>query len=217
LQVNVLGTCNVLEAVRKYGCRMVFASSCEVYGTTSEVAAPEAAPLNPHSPYAASKAGADRLCYAYVKTYGLNAIIVRPCNVYGPRQKDGPGGAVIPRFVSRALRGEPLVVFGSGQQQREYMHVDDLVDGYLLLLNRTVPPGETINLGTGETPSIKETAEFIASRLNAKVTHGEARPGEVQRFTLDSSKARQLGFRPRVTFREGLDQYIQWRRSLVGR
>jgi dTDP-glucose 4,6-dehydratase len=213
LSVNVMGTFNVLEALRKYGGRLLYASSCEVYGTSQEKAVSETAELRPHSPYAASKTAADRLCFAYCKTYELDITIARPCNIYGSRQKGRRGGAVIPIFVDRALAQQPLVVYGTGEQSREYMHVDDLVAAYNLVIEKTGLQGEAINFGTGETPSIKEIAEFIAHRLDASIEYGPSRPGEVKEFRLDCTKARQLGFVPRVLFWEGLEQYIQWRKT----
>ncbi len=212
--VNVLGTHNVLEAVRKIGSRLIYASSCEVYGFHSEGATPETAELRPHSPYAASKAAADRMCFAYWKTYHCNVTIVRPCNIYGPRQKSGRGGAVIPIFVDRALGLQDLIVHGTGEQRREYMHVDDLVSAYDKILNTTDLQGEAVNFGTGETPSIKEVAHFIASKLGTSVQYGPGRAGEVEGFVLDCSKARQLGFTPAVRFWEGLERYIEWKMSL---
>ena len=116
LDVNVTGTYNILEAVREYGSRLIYSSSCEVYGASLSGPTTEASELRPHSPYAASKAAADRLCFAYWKTYGTDVTIVRPCNIYGPRQRSGPGGAVIPIFVGRALGGKNLVVYGTGDQ-----------------------------------------------------------------------------------------------------
>ena len=214
LFVNVTGTYNVLEAVKKYGTRLIYASSCEVYGdATSITPLTETADLRPHSPYAASKAAADRLCFAYWKTYGVNVTIVRPCNIYGPRQKGGQGGAVIPIFVERALGHQPLIVYGTGEQRREYMYVDDLVATYMLALERNDLEGEVINAGTGESPSIQEIATFIAKRLETTIEHGPGRSGEVMGFSLDSSKARELGFSPRLTFWEGLERYINWKQS----
>ena len=214
LFVNVTGTYNVLEAVKKYGSRLIYASSCEVYGSSATVSpADETADLRPHSPYAASKVAADRLCFAYWKTYGVHVTIVRPCNIYGPRQKGGQGGAVIPIFVERALGHSPLVVYGSGEQRREYMYVDDLVAIYMLALGRDDLDGEVINAGTGESPSIKEIADFISKRLDTTFEHGPARSGEVMGFSLDSSKARELGFSPQLTFWEGLERYINWKQG----
>ena len=213
LDVNVMGTYNVLEAVREYGSRLIYSSSCEVYGASLSGPTTEASELRPHSPYAASKAAADRLCYAYWKTYGTDVTIVRPCNIYGPRQRSGPGGAVIPIFVRRALDGKNLVVYGTGDQTREYMHVKDLAKVYCMVLDRTDLAGEAINFGTGESPSIKEIAKFIAQKLDTDVEYGPARPGEVSRFELSSERACQLGFTPRMSFWEGLERYIQHQQS----
>ncbi|MEX2431194.1 MAG: NAD-dependent epimerase/dehydratase family protein [Dehalococcoidia bacterium] len=211
IAANVNGTFNVLEATRETGARMVFGSSCEVYGSGHGGLLTEASELRPYSPYAASKAAADRLCFAYHRTYGLDVTVVRPCNIYGEGQKAGKGGAVIAIFVERALNNEPLVVFGDGAQTREYMNVDDLVAGYELVLQRDGLAGETVNLGTGESVSIKTIAQLVAKRFNATVMTGPVRPGEVPSFELDSAKARALGFTPRVSFADGLDRYMSWR------
>jgi dTDP-glucose 4,6-dehydratase len=112
-------------------------------------------------------------------------------------------------YFRTLLARQPLVVYGTGQQRREYIHVDDLVFAYELVLGKTSLTGEVINFGTGETPSIKEIAGFIGRKLDAPVEHGPARPGEVTRFTLDSTKARHLGFAPRVPLWKGLEGYIE--------
>ena len=214
LLTNVIGTFNVLEGVRKHGCRLIYGSSCEVYGSpASPGPINENADLRPHSPYAASKASADRLCFAYWKTYGIDVTIARPCNIYGPRQKGGIGGAVIPIFVERALGNQPLVVYGSGSQRRQYMHVDDLVSAYMLVLEKPSLAGEVFNFGTDDNPSIKEIAEFVARQCDSTVEYGQPRPGEVQAFVLDNTKAYQLGFAPKVGFWDGLTRYIDWRRG----
>lgn len=210
-RVNVLGTQNILEAALQYDARVIHASSCEVYGSARPLPVPEEGHLKPHSPYAASKAGADRLAFAYSETFGLDVTIVRPCNIYGERQKEGVGGGVIAIFISRALDGKPLTIFGDGQQSREYMHVSDVVSAYDLILNRTDLAGETLNCGTGETISIKEIAEFVASRFGTTLEQGPPRPGEVDMFLLDSSKIEKLGFKHRVGFRDGLSRYVDWR------
>ena len=216
LMANVIGTNVVLEAVRRQGCRLVYASSCEVYGSAGGAAISEQHELRPHSPYAASKAGADRLCFAYWKTYATDITIVRPCNIYGPKQKGGVGGAVIAIFVDRALAGRELTVFGTGEQRREYMYVDDLVAGYMQILERPDLSGEVINLGTGETPSVLEIANIIGQRLGVAIEHAPPRAGEVDGFFLDSSKAQQLGIRPGVRFVDGVEKYINWRRGKAG-
>lgn len=208
LEVNVLGTLNLLEAVRRSGARMVHASTCEVYGHALTWPVTEHAELRPHSPYAASKAAADRLCFSYFTTYGTDITIMRPCNIYGERQKTGAGGAVIPILTGLATTGQPLTVFGRGDQRREYMHVKDLVEAYDLVLNRPDLSGETLNVGTGETPSVMEIAEFIAGRSGVSISHEPGRPGEVPRFALDGSRIRELGFSPRTRFWDGLSRYV---------
>ena len=212
LAANVMGTYNVLEAVRRQECRLVYSSTCEVYGA-HHGAVTETSDLRPNSPYAASKAAADRLCFAYNQTYGVDVVIVRPSNVYGVRQKSGKGGAVIPIFVEKALGHIPLTVFGTGEQRRQYIHVEDLVRGYELVIGRTDLQGEVINFGTADTPSIKEIAEFISQQLDTSVEYVPARLGEVPGFKLDSSKAAQMGFSPNVSFWDGLGSYIEWRKS----
>ena len=142
--VNLDGTINVLEAARRWGSRVVFGSSCEVYGASDGLPVPETAPLRPYSPYSASKAAADRMCYAYHMSYGLDVTIVRPSNVYGERQKSGRGGAVIPIFSSLAAAGKPLTVFGTGAQTREYIHVSDLVAAYDMIVGRGDLAGATV-------------------------------------------------------------------------
>jgi dTDP-glucose 4,6-dehydratase len=212
--VNILGTQNILDAAVQHDVRVIYGSSCEVYGSAKPQPVTEESALKPHSPYAASKAGADRMAFAYYESYGLNVTIMRPCNIFGERQKEGRGGAVIPIFTNNALQRKPLTIFGDGEQRREYMHVADVVAAYDLVLNRSDLAGETLNCGTGETISIKEIASFIAQRLGVAVVHGPARPGEIESFLLDSSKITSLGFRPRVKLLEGLERYVQWREEL---
>jgi dTDP-glucose 4,6-dehydratase len=212
LEVNAIGTMNVLEAVRRSGSKMIYSSSCEVYGYTQELPVTEEFGLSPHSPYAASKAAADRMCFAFYKSYGLDVTIVRPCNIYGERQRAGKGGAVIPIFVSSALAEMPLKIFGDGSQRREYMHVSDLVDAYDLVARSSNLSGVTLNVGTGETPSIREIAEFVVDKMSATIVYEQPRPGEVLGFCLDASRVLSLGFSPKIDFWEGLLSYIEWSR-----
>ena len=209
LDVNVRGTLNVLEAVRRTGARLIYASSCEAYGYGNNSPLTEDTPLRPYSPYAASKAAADRMCFAYHKSFGIDVTILRPSNVYGPRQKAGTGGAVIPIFMSLAAESKPLRVFGSGEQRREYLHINDLVNAYDLVLGRDDLAGKTLNVGSGETPSIKEIADFISERMGVPVVNEPPRPGEVPGFVLNSSLIRSLGFEPRIGFWAGIEDYLK--------
>ena len=208
LDVNIGGTLNILEVVRRTGARLIFASSCEAYGHAVESPVKESAELRPYSPYAASKAAADRMCFAYSNSFGVDVTIVRPSNVYGERQKSGRDGAVIPIFTNLAKAGKSLKVFGTGQQRREYTHVTDIVQAYDLILRRDDLSGLAVNVGSGQTPSIVEIASFIAERTGVDVTHEPPRPGEVPGFHLDSSLIRSYGYEPKVEFWDGLSCYL---------
>ena len=209
LDVNAGGTLNLLEAVRHSGVRMIHASTCEVYGYAGDILIDESSEIKPHSPYAASKLAAERMCFAYHTSYGVDVTIVRPSNVYGERQKTGRGGAVIPIFATLASQKKPLTVFGDGSQTREYIHVEDLISAYDMILRRSDLSGVTLNVGTGETPSIREIAVFISKKMDVPVQYGPARPGEVPGFALDSSKVKQMGFVPKIKFWDGLARYLE--------
>lgn len=212
MEVNTRGTLNVLEAARKTGARVIHTSTCEVYGKPERVPILENAELRPHSPYAASKAAADRLCYAYFQTYKLPVTILRFFNIYGERQKESKFGAVIPIFVSQALHGEPIKVFGAGEQTRDYLHVSDVIEGYIKTLEHTELAGEVVNFGTGRGARIKDIAEYVAGKLGSKVEYINPRAGEASGMIADSSKAKRLlGWEAKVDIYEGLDRYMKWR------
>ena len=212
-QVNILGALNVLEATRKFRNRLIFISTCEVYGGDEEHRPiKETQELKPQSPYAASKAAADRLGYAYFRTYGINLTIVRPFNVFGPRQKDQKGGALIPIFIRQALEKKPLTIYGDGGQTRDYTYIDDLIEAYLLVLKNNQLRGKVINFGTGKETSILEIAKYISKKLRAKINYVKSRPGEVQHFIADISKAKKLGFQPTIDIWTGIDKCIAWQK-----
>ena len=214
VDVNVVGTFNILEAVRANGIRMIHASTCEVYGDGHDLKAnellDETAEMKPNSPYAATKAGADRLCYSYYKSFGVPVTIVRPFNIFGERQKSGTFGALIPILVRKAMTGDTLTVFGDGLATRDYLHVSDLVRAYELVLETIGLEGKSINFGSGVNTSVNDIATYIAKKFNAEIKHGPARPGEVQRFPADISYAKSLGFSPKISIYEGIDRYIDW-------
>lgn len=215
LSVNLFGTYYVLEAVKHFQTRLIYASSCEVYGAPlNHLPIAESAELRPHSPYAASKVAADRLCFSYITTYNTNVTIVRPFNVFGPFQKMGAGGAVIPIFVDFASRNQPLVVYGDGNQKRDYLYIDDLVKAYDSVYNNPELNGQVINFGTGKETKIIDIAQYIAKKFHVKVLHKVARPGEVAHFMADITKAKKFGFKPSVDIWTGIDQYINWYHDL---
>ncbi len=214
IETNVKGTLNILEAMRNANSKapsLIYWSTCEVYGAPLQGKLSECSELRPQSPYAASKAAADRLCYAYYKTYGLNITIVRPFNIFGERQKIGVGGAVIPTFVEQAMNNQPLTISGSGKQTRDYLNVKDVIRAFDIILQNKNLSGQTINFATGINTSILEIARYIAKKFNTKIIHTSPRPGEVIAFPADCHKAKSLGFRPSIPIWEGIDNYINWR------
>jgi len=215
VSVNVLGTYNVLEAVRKNGNRLILASSCEVYGDGHSLKKgeklSERAELKPNSPYAASKAAADRMAYSYFKSFGTDVTIVRPFNIYGERQKNGTFGALIPILVAKAMRGEDLTVFGDGSAERDYTHISDLVRAYEIVLSQhEAMRGKTINFANGESVSVKDIAAYVAKKFGVNIINGPVRPGEVQRFPADITLAKSFGYAPKVDVWNGIERYIKW-------
>jgi nucleoside-diphosphate-sugar epimerase len=225
VEVNVLGTFALLEAVRRFGAphvRTVVASSCEVYGPIPPALAfqNEEAPMYPRSPYAASKIAGDRLAYAHALTYLMDLVILRPCNIYGPGQRAGALGAVIPTLARQALLGRPLHVTGTGEQTREFLHVEDLVRAYLAVLDGpTRHAGATYNVGSGEVYSILHLATLIRDWLAPEVPINltGARIADVTGFRLDSVFFRgSYGWAPRIEFKAGLQAYCTWLKATMG-
>lgn len=212
IKTNVMGTVNILNAVKESGNKLIYGSSCEVYGDghPNDGKLSETAELRPNSPYAASKAAADRICHSYFKTFGTNITIVRPFNIFGERQKAGQFGALVPILVNKAMHKENLIIFGDGKQARDYLHVNDMVSGYVLTLERKDLKGKVINFASGKSIRVIDIAEYISKKFKVKVLHGSARPGEVSKFGADISYAESLGWKPKINFWKGLDRYIEW-------
>jgi dTDP-glucose 4,6-dehydratase len=217
VQTNVEGTRILLDAIRELPVeRFILVSSSEVYGTAEYAPMDEQHPLNPRSPYAATKAGADRLAYSYHVTYGLPIVIVRPFNNYGPRQH--PEKAV-PRFVTQALSDEPLTVHGDGHASRDWLYVDDDAEAIEAAIEAPleVVVGEVINLATGVDISISEVADLVLDAVGKPPSlkeHLPERPGQVDRHIGSTEKAeRLLGWRARTSFAEGLERTVAWYRE----
>jgi len=214
--INVFGTLNILELARRYDInRVIHTSTSEVYGSAQYVPMDENHPLNAPHPYGASKIAADRMCNAYIQTYGLDVCIMRPFNTFGPRQKDVGYGGVISIFVKRSLSSVPPIIYGDGTQTRDYTYVEDLVEAYDLVLNYDKPIREPINFGTGKEVKIIDLANKIISlcgkRGKIKPVHVAPRPGEVKRLVADYSKAKKLlGWKPKHTLNDGLKRFKDW-------
>jgi dTDP-glucose 4,6-dehydratase len=214
---NVEGTQILLDAIRRRPVeRFVLFSSSEVYGTAECAPMDEDHPLNPRSPYAATKAGADRLAYAYHVTYGLPIVIVRPFNTYGPYQHPEK---LIPRFATQALCDEPITIHGDGHASRDWVFVDDIAEGVEAAIEAELDAvaGEVINLATGRDLSVAEIADLVLDALGkpgSLRTHVPERPGQVDRHVGSTEKAeRLLGWRARTLFEDGLERTIAWYRD----
>jgi UDP-glucose 4-epimerase len=217
-EVNMVGTLRVLEAARRHGVRkIVFSSSAGIFGELKTLPIREDHVLDPDSPYGVSKLAAEKMCLAYTKLYGLEAVCLRYFNVYGPNQRYDAYGNVIPIFVFRMLKGEPLVVFGDGEQTRDFIHVRDVVQA-----NYRAGMAEGLsgafNLGSGSRVTINDLLARITreSGMQPSITHGAPRPGDVRDSLADLTAARAaFGFDPRVGLDEGLKEYIGWARLEV--
>ena len=218
-ETNVMGTLNVLEAARILDVnRVIYASTSEVYGPAQFAPMHEAHPLNPPHPYGASKLGAEKLASAYVSTYGMDIAIMRPFNIFGPKQKDSGYGGAISIFVKRVLGGQPPIIYGSGKQTRDYTFVKDTIEAYDAVLNHRKRIEEPINFGTGKEISILDLANLIirisGKEGKLKPVHVDGRPGEVSRLIADASKAKKLlGWEPKYTLEQGLSELIDWYRN----
>src|SRR5438132_1896539 len=214
---NVEGTQILLDAIREAPVeRFVLISSSEVYGTALTAPMDEEHPLNPRSPYAATKAGADRLAYAYHVTYGLPVVIVRPFNNYGPRQHPEK---VIPRFITSALRDEPLTVHGDGHASRDWLYVDDDAEAIEAVIEAELDSvaGEVVNVATGIDISVSDIADLVLEVLEKPASlkaYEPERPGQVDRHIGSTEKAqRLLGWSARTSFEEGLARTVEWYRE----
>jgi len=214
-ETDVLGTQVVANAVLRHHDsveRFIHVSTSEVYGTALEVPMSEEHPLNPASPYASAKAGADRLVYSYWVTYDIPAIIIRPFNTYGPNQHLEK---VIPRFITSALLDESLTVHGSGENTRDWTYVEDLCQALDKIVHVSLDKvkGEVINIGTGKDLSIRTIAEMVLDKLGkpkSLVTRMGDRPGQIRRHVSSTDKALQiLGWKAETSFDEGLTETIE--------
>ena len=213
IETDVLGTYVLLEWAREHGSRVVQVSTDEVYGdVASGYSSREDDPLRPSSPYAASKAGGDLQVVAAVRTYGVDASITRGSNTYGPNQYPEK---IIPLFVTNALDGEPLPLYGDGRQRRDWLHVDDHCAAVELVL-REGGAGEIYNVGAGEELENRELTKRILELTGADpslLRHVDDRPGHDRRYALETTKIRSLGWAPSRILADGLPETVDWYRE----
>jgi dTDP-glucose 4,6-dehydratase len=213
---DVLGTQSIMNAIFKHSSRIerfIHISTSEVYGSALYEPMDENHPLNPRTPYAAAKAGADRLVYSYIQSYDLPGVIIRPFNNYGPCQHLEK---VIPRFVTSAILGEPLTIHGNGSASRDWIFVEEVAEAIGLCLHVPINKirGEVFNIGTGESISVLEIGNKVINifGLDEKyLLFMEDRFGQVSKHISSTEKAeKMIGFKPRISFDEGLSKTVQW-------
>jgi UDP-glucose 4-epimerase len=215
-EVNVLGTLQVLESARRHGVRkVVFSSSAGIFGELKTLPIREDHAVEPDSPYGASKLAAEKECLAYSKLFPMECVCLRYFNVYGEHQRYDAYGNVIPIFVHRLLRGEPLVVHGDGEQTRDFVAVEDVAEAnYRAAAARGV--SGAFNIASGSRISINALIRTLSevAEVSPRVEHGPPRPGDVRHSLADISLAREkLDYAPTVDLADGLRRYWRWARD----
>lgn len=215
---NVEIVSNLCELLRKdYFRTLIHFSSSEAYGDAKQVPMDESHPLEPTTPYGASKIASDHLIFSYYKTFGINVSIVRPFNTYGPRQNEGTYAGVIPLTIRRILKGESPVIYGDGLQTRDYTYVTDVADAAVKVYHTKSTRGKVFNIASAKETSIKDLVSEIAKLMNSKkpIVYDKPRPGDVRRFIGSNSLAKKLiNYKPKVDFKKGLRRTIDWYRNL---
>lgn len=214
-RVNILGTIGLLQACVAHGVKkLVYASTGgALYGEGRQLPAPEDHPVNPEAPYGASKHTVEHYLYIWKLLHGLDYMVLRYPNVYGPRQNPHGEAGVNAIFIGLMLAGQSPKIFGDGTAVRDYLYVDDVVEANALALERG--SGEMVNIGTGVGTSVNDIVRELKAIIGfaGDAIHLPARPGEVQRIYLDATRAKSvLGWTPQVSFRDGLARTVEWSR-----
>lgn len=216
--VNVGGTLNLLEASLDADVRrFVYASSCAVYGEASDLPIDERCPTAPLSPYAASKLAAEHHCTVFHEDYGFETVCLRYFNVYGPRQRRGPYGGVITRFINRIRQGKPPIIYGDGSQTRDFVYIDDVAEASELALHGRGAVGEVFNIGTGKATTINQLAQILTKLMGKpelESVYTNPRPGDIKHSQADVTKARTiLGYTPKISLEQGLKALLNHERT----
>lgn len=208
MESNVIGTYAILEAIRNNGGRLVHISTDEVYGDIKDGSFREEDRLNPSSPYSASKASADMFVLSYVRTYGTDVVITRCTNNYGPYQFPEK---LIPKAIIRASRNMKVPIYGTGENVRDWIYVKDHCEAIRLVMEKG-KRGEIYNIGSGEEKTNVEVVSAIMEIMDKPdlIEFVEDRPGHDVRYSLDTSKVTELGWRPEYDFEQGLRDTVEW-------
>ena len=216
-EINVMGTLRLLEAARKARVRsFVFAASSAAYGNSPTLPKIESMTPCPLSPYASAKLAGEQLLRVYGEAFGLKTVALRYFNIFGPRQSDdSPYTGVIALFARALLEGRSATIFGDGEQTRDFTYVDNVVQANLLAIDADLEPGIVINIGSGERITVNALYRTMASILGSSIapTYAKARAGDVRDSLASLELARtRLGYKPSVSWREGLAPTVEWYR-----
>lgn len=217
--VNATGTLQMLLHAKRAGVRrFVYASTSEVFGTAQYAPMNEQHPTWPETVYGAGKLAGEASTRAFFRTYGMDTVVVRPFNTYGPRSHfEGDSGEVLPRTIVRVLSGQNPIIFGDGEQTRDFMHVSDTARALAMIGESRSTTGQTINLGSGREITISELCRTVAGavgRPDLVPQYRDPRPGDVRRLIGDAGRVRRLvGFEPSVTFSDGVRELVEWFRT----
>ncbi|MFH1318716.1 MAG: NAD-dependent epimerase/dehydratase family protein [Candidatus Omnitrophota bacterium] len=215
--VNILGTLNILEKARWRGVKkIVYSSSAAIYGEPHHLPIDEEHPLYPDSFYGVSKLAAEKHCYCCSKIYDLDIVALRYFNVYGSNQRYDAYGNVVPIFATCLLKGEPLNIYGDGEQTRDFVNVEDIIQANLAAAETEKVRG-SFNIGSGVSLTVNKLADIIqsVSGISTKIKHQSERPGEVKHSSSDISRAKKvLGYAPQVSVEQGLNNYMKWIKTL---
>lgn len=214
-EINILGSLNVISNCAIFGVqKIVYSSSCALYGTPEYLPVDEKHPVNSLSPYGVSKHTVEHYLYLYRGLYGLSYMVLRYANVYGPRQNPRGEGGVVAIFAGKLLDGEQPTIFGSGDKSRDYVYVDDIVRANLLAMESE----ETgiCNIGSGAETCDQTVFDTLSRECNyhSPAKYAAERPGEIKRMCLNNSlAASKLGWKPRVAFEEGIEKAVRYYRE----
>jgi len=210
-EANITGTLNVLLAARDNGIKkVIYASSSSVYGDTPELPKREDMPPNPQSPYAVTKLAGEYYCGVFQRVYGLHTVCLRYFNVYGPRQDpNSQYAAVVPRFISRVFQGECPIIFGDGDQTRDFTFIEDVVEANILAAESEATG--IFNIGRGERITINQLAGLTIKLIGSNVepVYEDPRPGDIRHSLADVSRAKTFGYEPKCSLEYGLREIIR--------
>ncbi|USG99171.1 SDR family oxidoreductase [Thermococcus argininiproducens] len=214
-EINVLGTLNILKALSDGHGKLIFASSAAVYGDNQNLPLKESEKPKPLSPYGITKVSSEYYCKVFYELYGVPTVSLRYFNVFGERQGYNQYAGVISIFINRALKGDPLIIYGDGKQTRDFIYVKDVVKANILAAESSRANGRVFNVAKGERTTILELALKIieTTESSSSILFDKPRPGDIKHSQADISEIRKLGFEPEYSLEEGLLRTIEWYRG----